>query len=127
MCQMFDTVYKKEYYNLSKMTETFIINGNRELAGEIEVRGSKNAAGPCLVASLLTEEDCVIDNLPLIEDINVTLEILKDLGVTVEFLSERKIKLNAKNLNIENMDFEKFAKSRISVLFLGPLITRFKQ
>ena len=107
--------------------DKFIINGNRELAGEIEVRGSKNAAGPCLVASLLTEEDCVIDNLPLIEDINVTLEILKDLGVTVEFLSERKIKLNAKNLNIENMDFEKFAKSRISVLFLGPLITRFKQ
>ncbi len=105
--------------------DKFIINGNRELAGEIEVRGSKNAAGPALVASLLTEEDCIIDNLPLIEDINITLEILKDLGVQVEFLSERKVKLNAKNINPENMDFAKFAKARISVLFIGSLLARF--
>jgi len=135
------------------MADKFIINGNRELTGEIEVRGSKNAAGPALVACLLTSEDCILDNLPLIEDIHITMEILKDLGVTVEFLPDsflpndsnntslltkamfsgkdkkevRKIRLNAKNLTLENMDFEKFAKSRISVLFIGPLLTRFKQ
>lgn len=106
--------------------DKFIINGNRELAGEVEVRGSKNAAGPALAVVLLTDEDCIIDNLPLIEDIHITLEILKDLGATIEFLSERKVKINAKNITIDNMNFEKFAKARISVLFIGPLLARFK-
>lgn len=86
--------------------------------------GSKNAAGPALAACLLTEEDCAIDNLPLIEDIKITLEILRDLGADVQFLSERKVKVNAKNINPENIDFEKFSKSRISVVFLGPLLAR---
>ena len=109
------------------MADSFIINGNRELAGEIEVRGSKNAAGPALAACLLTEEDCIIDNLPLIEDMRIILEILKDFGAQVEFLSERKIRVNSKNINPENMDFEKFAKTRISLLLIGPLLSRFKQ
>ncbi len=109
------------------MSEKFIINGNKELVGEVEVRGSKNAAGPALVACLLTQEPCIIDNLPLIEDISITLEILKDLGAEVEYLSERKVKVTCQNINLENMDVGKFAKTRISVLFLGPLFTRFSQ
>lgn len=108
------------------MSDKFIINGNRGLSGEIEVRGSKNAAGPALAACLLTENDCIIDNLPLIEDIKITLEILKDLGADVQFLSERKVKVNAKNINLENMNLEKFEKSRISVVFMGPLLARFE-
>lgn len=110
-------------FNMDK----FIINGNKGLAGEVEVRGSKNAAGPALAACLLTEDDCIIDNLPLIEDIKIALEILKDLGASVEFLGERKVKVNAKNINPENMDFAKFAKSRISVVFIGPLLAHFEK
>ena len=91
------------------------------------MRGSKNAAGPCLAAALLTQEECVLDNLPLIEDINITLEILKDLGAEVEYLSERKVKIKCQNIDPEKMDFVKFAKTRISVLFLGPLFARFSQ
>lgn len=109
------------------MTDKFVINGNRELSGEIEVRGSKNAAGPCLAAVLLTDEECIIDNIPLIEDIKSTIEILKSLGVKVEYLSERKIKLKAENISLENMDYQMFSKSRISVLLVGPLLTRFKK
>jgi len=91
------------------------------------VRGSKNAAGPALVATLLTQESCVIDNLPLIEDIGITLEILKDLGATVEYLSERKVKVTCQDVNPEKLDFAKFSKTRISVLFLGPMLARFTQ
>src|SRR3989338_2587930 len=126
MCQMFDTVYKKEYYNLSKMTETFVINGNKELAGEIEVRGSKNAAGPCLAACLLTTEPVVIDNLPLIADIKATIEVLESLGVKTEWLSERKIKLQAGQVNGENIDLEKVSKTRMSVVLFGSLLARLK-
>jgi UDP-N-acetylglucosamine 1-carboxyvinyltransferase len=66
------------------MTDKFVINGNKQLHGEVEVRGSKNAAGPALAAVLLTDQECIIDNLPLIEDIKNTIEILKSLGVKVE-------------------------------------------
>jgi UDP-N-acetylglucosamine 1-carboxyvinyltransferase len=51
------------------MSDKFIIQGGKELSGEIEVRGSKNAAGPVLAAVLLTQEECVVDNVPFIEDI----------------------------------------------------------
>ena len=60
--------------------DKFIINGGRPLAGEIEVRGSKNAATPILAACLLTEEPCEIDNLPLIEDVFRIIEILKSMN-----------------------------------------------
>ncbi len=109
------------------MADTFIINGGRELAGEVEVRGSKNAAGPALAAVLLTDEECIIDNLPLIEDIKNSIEILKSLGAKVENLSERKIKVKAENIDPEKINFDKFSKMRISVVFVGPLIARFKK
>jgi len=107
--------------------DKFIINGKKELAGEIEVRGSKNAAGAALAAVLLTKEECVIDNLPIIEDIKNTIEILKSLGVKVEWLSERKIKVKAESISSEKIDFNKVSKTRISVLFFGSLLARFKK
>src|SRR5262245_23771335 len=84
------------------MAEKFVINGNRELAGEIEVRGSKNAAGPVLAASLLTAEPVIIDNLPLIDDIKNTIKVLESLGATIEWLGERKVRITAANINPEN-------------------------
>src|SRR3989344_5291860 len=102
--------------------DKFIINGNRDLAGEIEVRGSKNAAGPCLAAVLLTKEECIIDNLPLIEDIKSTIFVLESLGVKTEWLSERKLKLRSEEIHPENIDLEKVSKTRMSVVLFGSLL-----
>ena len=112
-------------YHKINMADKFIINGNKELKGEIEVLGSKNAAGPTLAAVLLTDEECVIDNLPLIEDIKNTIEILRSLGAKVEWLGERKVKIKADTVTPESMDFEKFSKARMSVLLVGSLVARF--
>ena len=109
------------------MPDTFIINGNRELAGEIEVRGSKNAAGPCLAAVLLTQEPCIIDNLPLIEDIKATIAVLESMGVATEWLGDRKLKLQAAQVNPENMNLEKVSKTRMSVVLFGSLLGRVKE
>lgn len=106
--------------------DKFVINGNKELAGEIEVRGSKNSAGSILAATLLTNEECVIDNLPLIEDIKNTVAVLESLGVKTEWLGERRLKLKAEQINPEKIDFEKVSKTRISVLFFGSLLVRLK-
>lgn len=104
--------------------EKFIIQGQKKLQGEIEVRGSKNAAGPCLAACLLTKEECVIDNLPLIEDVLSTIEVFESMGIEVEWIDERKVKIRAEKLDVDKMDFEKISKTRISVLLFGSLLSR---
>ena len=109
------------------MAEKFVINDNRELAGEIEVRGSKNAAGPCLAASLLTAEPVIIDNLPMIADIKATIEVLESLGVKTQWLGERKLRLEANEIHPENINLEKVSKTRMSVALFGSLLGRVKE
>ena len=104
--------------------DKFVINGGKELKGEVEVRGSKNAAGPVLAAVLLTQDECTIDNIPLIEDISNILEILESMGVKIERLNERTVKIKAEKIEAEKIDFEKVSKTRISVLFFGALLAR---
>ena len=109
------------------MAEKFIIQGQRPLNGVVEISGSKNAAGPILAASLLTDEDVVIDNIPLIGDILNIIEVLKEMGAKIEWIAQKKIKINTKNIDPEKINFDKISQTRISVLLIGPLIVRFKE
>lgn len=106
------------------MAEKFVINGNRELAGEIEVRGSKNAAGPALAASLLTKEPVILNNLPMIADVKAMIEVLESLGAKTEWLGERKLKIQAEIIHPENINLEKVSKTRMSVALFGSLLAR---
>ncbi len=108
------------------MPDKFIIQGQKPLKGEIEVRGCKNAAGPILAATLLTNEECVIDNLPLVEDIFNMIEVLKSMGAEINWAGERKIKIKTSSVTPQDMDFNKISKTRISVLLFGSLISRSK-
>jgi UDP-N-acetylglucosamine 1-carboxyvinyltransferase len=74
----------------------------------------------------LTEEESVIDNLPLASDVLDQIEILKEMGAKIEWLDERKIKINPKDIIPEKIPVELFEKMRVSVLFIGPLAIRFK-
>src|SRR3989338_4363106 len=105
--------------------DKFVIQGRKPLAGEIEARGAKNAAFPLLAASILTTKDCVISNLPLIEDVYRSIEILQSMGATVEWLGERTVKVNTKDLNPATLNRDLMLKLRGSVLFAGPLLARF--
>jgi len=108
------------------MTDKFIVNGGKTLKGEIEVRGSKNAAGPAMIAALLTQEECTINNVPFIEDILNVLDVMESMGVRVERTSEGSVKIKADKIEPEKVDFEKVSKTRISVLFFGALLSRSK-
>jgi len=105
--------------------EIFVIQGGNKLKGEIEARGSKNAAFPVLIASLLTEEDCIIDNIPLVEDIYRLFEIFESMGVSVEWLGERKVKINAKKMNPSKIRTDLVLKFRGAVVLMGALLARF--
>lgn len=105
--------------------EKFIIQGGKKLSGEIEARGSKNAAFPVLIATLLTSEDCIIDNIPLVEDIFRMLEIFESMKVKVEWLGKRKIRINAKNMDPSKINSDLVLKFRGSVLLFGAILSRF--
>jgi len=107
------------------MEEKFIIKGGRPLKGEVEVRGAKNAAFPVLAAALLTKDTCVIDNIPLIEDVFKMLEILKEIGVEVNWTGKRKIEINSSKIKQSKISTGLVRKFRGSVLLIGALLTRF--
>ena len=68
------------------MAEQFIINGGKRLKGTIEARGAKNACFPILAATLLTSDECLVENIPLIEDVFLLLEILESLGKEISWI-----------------------------------------
>ena len=105
--------------------EKFEIIGGKKLQGEIEVRGSKNAATPILDATLLTKQECIFANIPLIEDVFRMLEILESMGASVNWLGKRKISIQVTNINPAKMDYKKVKKLRSSILLLGALSARF--
>ncbi len=105
--------------------EMFVIRGGKPLRGTIEVRGAKNAVFPVLAATILTKKDCVIDNLPLIEDVFRMLEILESMGAKIVWKGKRRILVNTAKLKPSLMKRETVLRLRGSVLFLGPLLARF--
>lgn len=108
--------------------QKFIINGGKSLAGVVEIGGYKNAAGPVLAATLLTKEDCIISNLPLVTDVFNLIKLLESIGAEIEWLDERKIKIKAgEKIDPGKMDYSTVEKMRISVLLIGPLLARFKK
>lgn len=114
------------FVRISLMKENiFIINGQKPLEGEVEISGYKNAAGPILAATLLSKEEFTIRNLPLVKDILTLIEVLEKLGSEVQWIDKNSIRIKNKEINPENLDFEKIKQSRVSVLLIGPLLARF--
>lgn len=108
------------------MADKFIIQGRKPLNGIVEISGSKNAAGPILASTILTEEKVIIEDLPLVADILNVINLLKEIGAEVNWLSSKKVEICTKNIDPEKLDPEKISKTRISVLFIGSLLSRFK-
>lgn len=110
------------------MSETFVINGGRSLEGTVEVGGAKNSAGPAIAATLLTTEECFIDNLPLIKDVYSLLEVIESMGADVEWVGENRVRIKAgSEITPESFDIDIISKTRYSVLLIGSLLTRFKE
>lgn len=107
--------------------DKFLIQGGFPLSGEVEISGYKNAAGACLAAVLLSEKSSLIDNLPLVTDVLDQIEILKQMGAEITWLGKRKAEINPSNITLEKIPFDLFEKMRVSVLLIGPLLTRFKK
>ncbi len=102
----------------------FIIQGGCQLNGEVTISGAKNAALPILFATLLSEGDINLSNVPLLKDISTTLELLKELGATAS-QDQHTVHINAKDVKNYTASYELVRSMRASILALGPLVARF--
>jgi UDP-N-acetylglucosamine 1-carboxyvinyltransferase len=107
--------------------EKFIIEGGYPLSGTIVPAGNKNAALPALAASLLTDEEVVVRNVPRIRDVEAMLELLRRLGVRIDWREENAVALRADQVEGTEVDEEWSDRIRASFLLAGPLLARFGQ
>ena len=101
----------------------FVIHGGKRLSGVHRTPGNKNAALPMLAACVLTDQPVVLQNLPLIEDVYTTLQILEHLGVAVE-IKGHTVALCAKGIRRTRLPADLCGAVRSSILFAGPMAAR---
>ncbi len=103
--------------------DKIIISGGKPLRGEVEVSGSKNSGLPCLFATLLTDETCVLHNVPDLVDIRTTCSLLTYLGKKVE-RKNHTVTVSANEFLKTEAPYDLVSKMRASALVLGPLLAR---
>jgi UDP-N-acetylglucosamine 1-carboxyvinyltransferase len=101
----------------------FIINGGIKLKGEIQIFGSKNVALKVLVAACLTDEEVIVENVPLISDFITMGEIIVHLGGKVVF-KDHAVSIRLPKFSSEKISLEKAVEIRTSYMFLAPLLAR---
>ncbi|MDR0972103.1 MAG: UDP-N-acetylglucosamine 1-carboxyvinyltransferase [Bacteroidales bacterium] len=110
------------------MSKFQIVGGNK-LNGEITPQGAKNEALQVLCATLLTQDEVIISNIPDIRDVNKLIELLKFLGVRVEKKGEGTYSFCAKEIFLDRLLSEEYRSLAISlrgsIMIVGPLIARF--
>ncbi|OGI46646.1 MAG: UDP-N-acetylglucosamine 1-carboxyvinyltransferase [Candidatus Muproteobacteria bacterium RIFCSPHIGHO2_01_FULL_65_16] len=105
--------------------DKLIVTGGIPLKGEIRISGAKNAALPVLVASLLTDETLRIGNVPHLQDITTTMELLGRMGVRLVVGDKMVIEADSSHNTSVCAPYELVKTMRASILVLGPLLARF--
>ena len=103
------------------------ISGGKKLVGEINISGAKNAALPILAASLLSEKNISLNNVPQLNDIATMITLLQSMGVEVIFDDRMRLNLNAQNVNKLIAPYDLVKTMRASILVLGPLLAKYQE
>lgn len=105
----------------------FLIEGQQKLKGDVFISGMKNAATPILAATLLTNEPCVLSNVPKIVDVFKMLELLEGLGASVAWSGDHEVTVCCRDVDPKRILGPTVRKLRSSVLLIGPLLARFPE
>ncbi|MBQ8614139.1 MAG: UDP-N-acetylglucosamine 1-carboxyvinyltransferase, partial [Ruminiclostridium sp.] len=106
--------------------EKFIINGGNRLMGEVEISGAKNAAVAIIPAVILSDEPCVLENVPNINDVSIDLRILRELGAEITVINNSTIRIDPRNIRDVAVPYELARSMRASYYFLGTLLSKFR-
>lgn len=108
---------------------SFVIEGGYKLHGEITPQGAKNEVLQVVCATLLTDEEVTISNIPNILDVNNLIQLLRDMGVKVSKKSVDTYSFQADDVDLSYLESEEFltrcSRLRGSVMLVGPLVARF--
>jgi len=105
----------------------FVIEGGTKLRGKVNIGGFKNAAVAIIPATILCHGNCILQNIPKIEDVKVFEEILTELGAKVEFLDDTTMSIDASNIQDCYLKNGLSKKMRASYYLLGAGLGRFKK
>ncbi len=105
--------------------EKFVIHGGKPLRGEVTVSGAKNAAVAIVAATILCDEQCILENVPEISDIAICVKILKEMGAAVSFTGKNTLKVDTRQIKNPVVPYELARSMRASSYFIGTLLGRF--
>ena len=105
--------------------EKIIVEGGNKLKGEVNISLAKNSVLPIIVASILSPNDVVIKNAPMLEDVIVLNDLLLEMDCSIETINNRDLKINTSNLKETSMNSDLIRKMRASFLIMGPMLSRF--
>lgn len=106
----------------------YVIEGGHTLEGEVSIAGAKNAALAILAAAVLTDEECIIENVPFVRDTQAMLEAIRELGAEVKYISSNTVSICGKNISNEVgtcVDSEGIRKIRASYYLVGALLGKY--
>ena len=106
--------------------EKLVIKGGNPLRGEVDIQGAKNSVLPVLAAALLSEEECIISNVPDITDVRSMLKILESLGAKCQWV-DHTIKIDTSSVNRYDIDDRLMRSMRSSIFLMGSLLGRFNK
>ena len=109
------------------LLEKFVINGGNALKGEVRISGAKNAAVAILPAVLLSDEPCVIENLPNISDVSTLLKTMQCLGAQIRTINKSTVEIDPRHVNSFVVSKKMAEGMRASSYFLGALLGRLKR
>jgi len=109
------------------MAEYYTIIGGKKLQGEIRLAGAKNVATKVIISSLLADSKSVFENIPRINDVEITLEICHALGAEYKWLDKNTLEIDPVPLKKHKVPLEYSGKNRVPILFFGPLLHKFNK
>ncbi|MDK2821284.1 MAG: UDP-N-acetylglucosamine 1-carboxyvinyltransferase [Clostridia bacterium] len=105
--------------------EAIVIQGQSRLQGRVSISGSKNAVLPVIAACLLTEEECLFDDIPRLTDVDTMCDVIGELGASVSPHGVKGLRIKSGSLKNIEPSYEYVRRMRASFLVMGPLLARF--
>ncbi len=106
--------------------ENFVINGGKELFGEVNISGAKNAAVAIIPAAILADDVVRIENIPNISDVSLIIKILDQMGADIKVVNKDTIEIDTRVLQCRPVPYEFASHFRASYYLIGAMLGRFK-
>lgn len=107
--------------------EQYIIKGGKPLIGEVTVEGAKNAGLPILAASIMSDEEVVINNLPDVRDIRIMIAAMQDIGAKVRWLKKGSLLVKGNGISADVVYSDAIKQIRASYYFVGALLGKYNK